>query len=305
MRPSRWLLLTSGCFLLLVAGTIAVNMSVDVYGLYRNTRGRHLVDYGDNRISKYLLSEHYVPENFDAILVGPSVSANWDTHGIHTFRTYNESLNGSNFYEQECLVRHAVASPGLKAAFIIVHPSMTASHEFDTVDLTDKLDWGALGSLSLLDAYRDWFGRYRHPENLISDDYGTDFFVDPTHLNAIAARLVRPGSDFPIDPLAMDAFHRILAECRQNQVRIVFIVPPTSPPIFEPKRRAFEDYFRLIEHEKRPKEEVIDLQADRYCDFFCKAANFSDGVHISRAGVPRIVQLLDHELAALKEKGLL
>src|ERR1700759_2893468 len=109
MQPSRWLLTTFGCFLFLAGGAIALNISIDVYGLYRNTKGRHLVDYGDNRISKYLLSEHYVPENFDAILIGPSISANWDTHGIHTLRTYNESLNGSNFYEQERLVRHAVA----------------------------------------------------------------------------------------------------------------------------------------------------------------------------------------------------
>ncbi len=83
-------------------------------------------------------------ENFDAILIGPSVSANWDTHGIHTLRTYNESLNGSNFVEQECLVQHAVASPGLKAALILVHPSMTASHDFNTVRLTEDERIGAL-----------------------------------------------------------------------------------------------------------------------------------------------------------------
>src|SRR5438270_5898558 len=127
MKPSRWLVTSLGIFILLATAGIAVNMYLDIYGLYRDTRGRHLVDYGDNRIAKYLLSEHYVPENFDAILIGPSVSANWDTHGIHAMRTYNESLNGSNFYEQERLVRHAVATHGLKAAFIVVHPSMTAS----------------------------------------------------------------------------------------------------------------------------------------------------------------------------------
>src|SRR3954471_4577508 len=150
MKPNRWLVTTIVAFLLVAAATVGVNMSIDIYGLYRETKGRHLVDYGDNRIAKYLLSVHYVPQNFDAILIGPSISSNWDTHGIHTLRTYNESLNGSNFYEQESLVQHAVASRGLKAALIVVHPSMTAGHDFDTVRLTDDLRWSALGSWSLL-----------------------------------------------------------------------------------------------------------------------------------------------------------
>ncbi len=147
MKPTRWLLTTLVAFLLISAALIGVNMAVDIYGLYRDTKGRHLVDYGDNRIAKYLLSDHYVPQNFDAILIGPSISANWDTHGIHTLRTYNESLNGSNFVEQEALVHKAIASPGLRAALIIVHPSMTADHDFSTVQLSERERWGALGSL--------------------------------------------------------------------------------------------------------------------------------------------------------------
>src|SRR3954471_8317418 len=137
MKPNRWLVTTIVAFLLVAAATVGVNMSIDIYGLYRETKGRHLVDYGDNRIAKYLLSVHYVPQNFDAILIGPSISSNWDTHGIRTLRTYNESLNGSNFVEQEPLIHNAVSSPGLKAALMIVHPSMTADHEFTTVELTE------------------------------------------------------------------------------------------------------------------------------------------------------------------------
>jgi hypothetical protein len=305
MKPSRWLLTTILAFIVLVGGLVALNMSLDIYGLFRDTRGRHLIDYGDNRIAKYLLSERYVPQNFDAILIGPSVSANWDTHAIHTLRTYNESLNGSNFVEQECLVEHAVATPGLKAALILVHPSMTASHDFNTVRLTDRENWSAVGSLSLFEAYKDWFGRYRNPGLRISDDYGTDFFEDPIHLNAVAAKLMRPGSDFPIDAEALRAFRRILAECRQHHVAVIFVVPPTAPSIFEPKREAFSKYLAFINSERRNDELVIDLEAPRYESFICNPSNFSDGVHISKAGSPRIVALLDRELRRLKEKGLL
>jgi len=306
MKPSRWLFTTVAIFLLLAGAGIAANVYVDIYGLYRNTRGRHLVDYGDNRIAKYLLSEHYVPENFDAILIGPSVSSNWDTHGIHTLRTYNESLNGSNFVEQECLVQQAIAAPGrLKVAIVMVHPSMTADHEFDTVRLTEELNRTALGSLSLFEAYKDWFGRYRNPRLTISDDYGTDFFEDPVHLNATAARLMRPASDFPMDPEAVAAFRRMVAACRRNHVTLLYVAPPMSPSIFAPKRDAFRKYMAFVQAEMRPGERVIDFNSERYADFLCNPNNFSDGVHISRAGAPRIVALLDGELRRLRENWLL
>jgi hypothetical protein len=306
MKPSYWLVTTIAIFLLLAGAGIAANVYVDIYGLYRDTRGRHLVDYGDNRIAKYLLSERYVPENFDAVLIGPSVSSNWDTHGIHTLRTYNESLNGSNFVEQECLVQQAIASPGrLKVVMIVVHPSMTADHEFDTVRLTEELNRTALGSLSLFEAYKDWFGRYRNRRLTISDDYGTDFFEDPVHLNATAARLMQPGSDFPMDPEAVAAFRRMLAACRRRHVRLVYVGPPMSPSIFAPKREAFRNYSTFIDRERWPGEQVIDLNSERYASFICNPRNFSDGVHISKAGTPRIVALLDAELRRLRESRLL
>lgn len=291
--------------MLFAAATVGINMSIDIYGLYRDTKGRQLVDYGDNRIAKYLLSVRYVPKNFDAILIGPSISSNWDTHGIRTLRTYNESLNGSNFVEQEPLIYNALASPGLKAAFIIVHPSMTAAHDFSTVELTERERWAALGSLSLLDAYKDWFTRRRHLGRPISDDYGTDFFDDPAHLNAIAANLMRPGSDFYMDPAAVRSFRRILSECRRHHITVVYVIPPTSPPIFEPKRDAFRKYFAFVNSEKRPEEPVIDLDAPRYGGFKCNAGNFSDGVHISNAATPRLVAILDDELRHLRQGGLL
>lgn len=305
MKPIRWLLTSLMAFLLLAVAIVAIDMSVDIYGLYRDTRGRHLVDYGDDRISKYLLNVHYVPQNFDAILIGPSISANWDTHGIHTLRTYNESLNGSNFVEQEPLIQNAVASPGLKAALIIVHPSMTADHDFSTVVLTKRERWGALGSLSLFDAYKDWFARYRHRGKAFSDDYGTDFFDDPAHLNAIAANLMRPGSDFHMDPAAVHSFRNILDQCRRHYISVVYVIPPTSPRIFEPKRAAFEKYFAFINSERRPGEQMIDLDAPKYAGFKCNASNFSDGVHIARAATPKIVAMLDGEMQRLKENGLL
>lgn len=305
MKPARWLLTTFAAFLLLAFAAIAINVSVDIYGIFRDTKNRHLIDYGDDRIAKYLLSEHYVPQNFDAILVGPSVSANWDLHAIRTMRVYNESMNGSNFVEEECLVRNAVANPGLKVALLLMHPSMTAAHAFNTVQLTEHENLGALGSISLFQAYKDWFARRRHPENVVTDDYGTDFFADPVHLNAIAARMLRPGADFDIDGLALDAYKEVLGELQSHHVKVVLIFPPTYVALFGPKRDAFCRYKLLVINQLRERPLVIDFSETRFESFWCDRLNFSDGVHISRSGTRKIVALLDNELAALRSRGLL
>ena len=128
-----------------------------------------------------------VHRNFDAILIGLSLISKWDTHGIHTLRTYNESLNGSNFEEQEALVLRAVASPGLKTAFILIHPSMTAEHDFTTVQLTGEERWTRAWLIELAGRLQRLVKRYRKPGSPITDDHGTDFFDDPVHLNATAA----------------------------------------------------------------------------------------------------------------------
>ena len=53
--------------LIATAAIAAVNAAADIYGLYRNPAGRRLPVYGDARVAKYLLSQRYVPENFNAI----------------------------------------------------------------------------------------------------------------------------------------------------------------------------------------------------------------------------------------------
>lgn len=305
MKPVRWLLTTLGAFLLLAGVVILLNVWLDIYGIFRDTRNRHLVDYGDDRIAKYLLSEHYVPQNFEAILVGPSISSNWDTHGIHAIRTYNESLNGSNFFEQECLVNHALSEPGIRVVMIVIHPSLTAAHDFDTVALTDRENWGALGSVSLFEAYKALFARVIRHSEPPTDDYGTDHFEDPVQLNAVAAKMMTPGTNFTIDALAFSAFRKILDEARSHHAKVVYIIPPMLPAMYEPKREAFAKYFALLRTEMGPEEQVIDFSAPRLRDFQSNRSNFSDGVHISRKGTPRLVALLNQELTELREKGLL
>ena len=62
MTTRKWLTETIGAAVSLLIVIVLVNMSIDIYGLFRDAKGRHLPVYGDERVAKYLLSEKYVPE---------------------------------------------------------------------------------------------------------------------------------------------------------------------------------------------------------------------------------------------------
>ena len=139
MRPRYWLLTTLSTILIATAAIAALNMVVDIYGLYRPSRGRRLPIFGDDRVAKYLLSMRYVPENFNALLAGGSVSANWDITAIQGLRVYNGSLDGGNIVEEKALIEAALERPGVSVILLLVNPALTYSHEFQTVEMKPDL----------------------------------------------------------------------------------------------------------------------------------------------------------------------
>ena len=289
MRPRSWLLTTIVTMALAAAAIAAVNAELDIYGLYRPTPGRHLLVYGDTRIAKYLLSVRYVPENFNAILAGASISANWDVTAIDGLRVYNESLNGGNVVEEKAVMEAALERPGISVAFLLVHPAMTYSHEFHTVRMDSELKRSALGSISLFDAYRDMakirIGRI--PQ--VFDYAGTETFSQGTSEMNPFMKKMWSAKDFAVDPVALQAQRDLIADLRAHRVQIVFIVPPTSEALLMTKGEPLERYMRAMRSEIGAENLWIDLSSPEYEDFRSNPANFSDGVHLTTGGAKLVV----------------
>ena len=290
MTARQWLMETIGGIASLLFVVVLVNMSIDVYGIFRDTEGRHLPVYGDERVAKYLLSEKYVPKNFDAILIGSSVSANWNTHGIDGFRVYNESLEGGNIVEEKAIADQALASLQIKIAILIVDPYLTASHDFNTVRLTPRENLEALGSLNLLDAYKSEARIKLHLERGEFDEFGTDDFGDiPNKLNPHLQKLMAPGSDFYIDEFAMSNYKALVDELHAAKIQIVFVVPPVSQLIFASKANAFVSYSREILVNKSDRDLIIDFRSDEFAGFRRDQNNFKDGVHLTNQAAREVI----------------
>jgi hypothetical protein len=297
LSTRAWLLETLGIALCMVAAIVLVNMYIDIYGIFRNAKGRHLPVYGDERVAKYLLSEKFVPENFDALLIGTSVSANWKTSDINDFRVYNESVDGGVIAEEKTIADNALLSSHIRLVLLLVQPYLTASDEFKTVQLTPRENVAALGSKSLLDAYRSKIAIKLHWEKQEFDDSGAQDFGDiPMKLNAHLQKLMAPGTEFSVDRAALTNYQAFVDELHSSNIPIIYIVPPVSQSIYTAKRDAFANYSRLILASRRKQDHVVDFTTDQFSAFRGNPANFRDGVHLTNEAAEQVVSVINNQL---------
>jgi len=294
MQTRTWLLIT--LFLILGAGgaLIGLNAAVDLYGLWRPVQGRQLLVYGDERVAKYLFNMRYVPENFNAVLIGTSVSANWNMRGIEKLRVYNNSLDGGNIVEGKAITEETLSRPGITTAFLLVHPALTFSHDYETVDLVPRLRLSTLGSLSLWDAYKDLVNIRLGRARQLFDYAGTETFEKlRSEMTPHMKALWSPGESFDIDPVALAAYRDVVRELHAHQVRIIFVVPPTFEGLLEQKRPAFDRYVRLIQSELVSGDKWIDFTTDEYEAFRRVHSKFPDGTHLTTEAAKELVDILN------------
>jgi len=297
MTAHTWLMETIGAAAFLLTVVVLVNMSIDIYGIFRSAKGRHLVVYGDERIAKYLLSEKYVPENFDTVLIGSSVSENWNMSGVEGLRVYNESLNGGNIVEEKAILDQALTSSHIRVAILIVHPYLTSSHDFETVQLTPRENLAALGSQSLFDAYKSEARIRLHLEKQTFDEFGTDDFGDaPQKLNPTLQKLMAPGTEFSIDEAAMASYKALVDELHSSKIRIIYVIPPVSQSIFASKASAFAAYSRIFLANKLEQDRVIDFTSEEFADFNSAQGNFKDGIHLKSLPARGVVAVINRQV---------
>jgi hypothetical protein len=296
MTSRSWTILT---LLLTLAGGgafVLLNLRLDIYGLFRDAHGRRLAIYDSERRGKYLLNLRYVPSSFNAVLIGSSVSGNWDTSGIDVFRTYNESTDGGNITEEKVLVERALLTPGIEAAICVLHPYLTDTHGLNTAEMTDREYWGALGSITLLRSYKQLVATATGREKLVWGASGSEDVESPMTLNPVLQRLMAPERDFHVDEIAFAEYRALVSELRGRGVRLAAVVPPTLEELLLPRREAMDRYVSRMWTMFTPQDLLVDFNAPRYEAFRRERANFRDGVHLSRPGAAEVGRLLNQRL---------
>ena len=290
MNVRRWIVLTIATILSVTAADIAIAFLVDPYGMWRDPAGRQLpvAVITNGRKAKFLLSKHYVPANFDSLIIGPSILASWNVPSLAGTRVYNLSIDGGNAVEEKLVLDQALQRGHYKIAVIVLAPINTSSREVKGgLDRTTPAE--ALASFHLyiqeaayalralhhgagyIDIASNGQYTFHSRKSLHPED------VDPTH--------------FQIDPIALSKFRDMIVNLKRQTTSIVYVAPPLYEPFYQLHRAEFDGYLKTM-LPLLPQAPVINFQDAEYKSLRNDPDNFVDCEHMETRGSDKFSALL-------------
>jgi len=302
MNSRQFLVFSFLGIIALAVFAISFNIYVDIYGLFRPARGRLLPICGEERVAKYLHSFRYLPDNFDGILLGSSVSDNLDTRAFAGHLVYNASINGGNIEDVKPIAENVFRRREFALTIICVHRSLTNDHAHRTDLMTQKQYWGALGSPQLVTAYlsraalRLGLGSSNYDEfGALHFGSGSDTRAVQKHIDAAVAEIhmgtARVGN-YHIDPVALADLQSVIELGRSHSRQTVIFYPPMPEALLEASSADFSRYRESVSSLLDSNVMVVDFNGPEYASFRANTANFIDAVHLSQPGAEFVISEL-------------
>lgn len=299
--PAGWCAAYFAIVVAIIAMVAGVNFAIDFYGLFRDSSHRSIRLYANERTGKYLLGFRYIPQNFDGVVIGTSVSQNWDVPRVGSIRVYNASVSGANISEEKLIADNAFARGHMRLAIFCLSPYMTLSHGRKTAYMTPSEVWGALGSIQLL---RDYTGatlaRLRGTAPSTSEDGAGRIDVEggdqEERWRGVRNKSEAPIEEFKVDEQAVREYAELLRTAQAHGARVVAFTAPVYGPAYDAQRKAYEAYLVRMRRLFAPQDLIIDFNAPRYAAYTHDPATFIDGTHLSPKGAAYFSQELTRRL---------
>ena len=288
MNPRNWLLLTVSTIVAAVGIVVTTSYAADPFGVWHDPSGRKLVVYFDQKKAKFLMNMRYVPSNFDGLLIGSSVTANWDVPPIGDIRIYNESLSGANAADEEALVSQALAHRHYKLALVLLTPFVTHTHDIkEAMDATKVTE--SLGSLAVLENEAGLALASAHIHFRDSDlaPNGQITLHNSRNLHPV---FYEP-SHYEIDPIALNKYQALVQSLQASGAQVVYFVLPTYEPCYELNKQGLDAYTNRI-RALLPPAPVIDLSDPKFAGLRSDPNDFIDCVHFAPQGAGKIIAIL-------------
>ncbi|HEY8934061.1 MAG TPA: hypothetical protein VIM65_02535 [Cyclobacteriaceae bacterium] len=303
VSPSRFIKII---FLWVVLGIVLIvglNLWIDIYGLFRPVANRSLPVYYNERVSKYLLSENYIPEKFNTVIVGTSLSANLDISEFNNeqskLKIYNASLMGANISELRPVVDNLVQG-GVKRMIICFSPYMIKNSGSKEVEFGPKLYIGALGSKNLLDTYI--VGIIRHynlmpakfPRNQINE-FGVNRFGDLYKVENVKEKIekvIKADKELTVDSIALHELQLFIEQLKDNHIQFIGYFHPIPAEVLASKRAAYENFERTVRQFVNDDSRLLNFNTSEFEYFTKDYSNYIDHGHLSAKGQDTLTKIL-------------
>lgn len=298
LTSKQWIVCSLLAVVLLAGAGAAANYRINAFGVFGDVRGKSYQSYlNQDREAKYLYSLNYIPSNFDGILVGTSISGNWDTRKIQVARTYNLSIVDSTMTEEKILADNVLARKKVGLVLFCLYPRMVHTHGLRTAYMQPKDYWTALGSEQLLHEYKNRLLAREGRLKPFFDDFGTlDFSALERNSNQLKAQYRRyHREEIVIDETSFAEYVALVGEARASGARLAAFVPPHYAGVWNtPDYTLFLNRMEALFNEDEP---IIDFNEPRYDEFRSNPDNFYDGVHIATKATDFLVSELSARLS--------
>jgi hypothetical protein len=268
--------------------------------------GRHIRIYTAEKASKYLLSFRYIPENFDALLVGPSLSDQLDPSKIKGCKAYNLSILMGNASELRLMVENVLNRGNIRLMILCLNPYLTRDAVLWDKRLRPESRLSVLGSTFTFKFYNAKIrSLFKPADDSFSESWcgysrpiqkkGTSSAVA---IDDFAAAVIRGnGQVNPIDPKAFSDLQELLRLARKKGVRIMAYYHPVPSKVLNACEPAFRQYQRRMDTLFDRRDLVWDFNTPEYEEFRKNADNYIDHGHLSVAGADYVVSELNRLLA--------
>ena len=282
---------------------ISHNLYFDKFGLVKQKDEILITD--NERYSKYLLSYKYIPENYNGILIGPSVSANLNTSNISNYKIYNSSINGGNFSELKLISEKPLQSNKIKFLIICLHPYATKNSNLKTNQINSKFYWlNLVGIEPISYKIKSLFKKNLNNVNTFhsSKDGYNDFNllnqnIDFKNIIKSTKNNQNHNENIFIDPQSLKDLQTIINNAHKNDVKIISYFFPYYFELLEKQKKSgsWDVYKNIISKLFLEEDILIDMNEDEYEHINKDITSYSDG-HLSYIGADKVIKEIEKKL---------
>ena len=261
---------------------------MDFYGLFRCNGVKNLKVYANERTTKYLFSYNYIPNNFDGILIGTSISETLNTKKIDVAHVYNASISGGNISEQKLIADNVFKRGHIKLAIFCISPYLTATHGRKSSAMDPREYWGSLGSVGLSRVYVNYIRTHFGLSKDRWDVNGVSLEFTPEEVPQIVALKKTANNSTPqknkvasVDELAFNEYEELLKTARAHGAKIIGFIPPYYSQGYAANKMEYDDYFARMSALFHHDEKIINFNTPAYSGYTDDLKNFYDGSHLS------------------------
>lgn len=304
MTSKRYLIYIFCTVLVSLTLIVGLNLYLNIFGLFGDRSEARI--WASEKTSKYLLSFRYIPNNFEGVIIGSSVSANIDPKKIENFKIYNLSMNGGNISEIKYALDKVLQNGDIQYLVVCLYPYLTKNSGLKGRQISEKEYWGSLYSfipirvalMSALYTYLPSLDQFHDSEwgyidsNLLKKDV--------VFSKILEKKIKKQSKEIKIDPTAYEELRQVVSLAKERGVKILAYYFPIYYKFTDIYRESGAwAYYQSKMNVLFEDAYVWDMNLPKYDYITHNVKAYSDG-HLSDMGAEQVVAVISEKLNSLR-----